>query len=124
MSIHVNEPRLDGAEDAHARARPAGAAANLVGNRRLEQVNVIAGRDAQLGVLLGDLRERVGQFCAILLGHRGLHAGVIHRQRAHRISVQRRNCAKRLRALDLFERRERDAQSLKQRFRGLEIGRR
>ena len=67
-AIHVNEPRLDGAEDAHPRARPARAAADAIRDRGLEQVHVIAGRCTQFDALLGDRLECARKLRAIVAG--------------------------------------------------------
>ena len=70
-AVDVNETRLDGAEDLHARAGPAGPAANTVRNRDLEQIAVVARGGAQVASLRGDILERFGQFHAVFVCESG-----------------------------------------------------
>ena len=100
-AVDMNEPRLDGAEDVHARAGPSGAAADAVRNRGLEQIGVVAGRGAQVGALLGDVLERFGQLHAVFARESGGLA-IMRRQGLERLRMQRGDCGERVRALDRF----------------------
>ena len=95
-AVDMNEPRLDGAEDVHTRAGPAGAPADAVRNGGFEQIGVIAGGGAQVGALLGDIRERFSQLHAVFVRESGRLA-IMRRQGLERLRMQRGDGSKRLR---------------------------
>ena len=91
-AVDGHEARFERAEDAHALARGAGAAADLRRDSRLEQLWIVADVDGQIiaRALLGDLGESVRKRCAIIARERGGRPGVVARERGQYLTVQLR----------------------------------
>ena len=99
------------AEDAHARAGPSGAAADAVRDRGLEQVGVVAGRDAQIGRAARRSPRRLRR--ASRRPRRRMRLPCRHRRADSARTASACSAAmrgERLRALDLFQRRQRGAE--------------
>ena len=97
-TVAVGQARLDGAEDAHARAglrrRPYLAA----GEHRGEKLGIVGGIDHESGggFAGGELIERLGKLCAVGAG-KGCFLAVLPRQGGNDVAVARGNLAQPMR---------------------------